>query len=124
MLKKIGGGIILWAIPYATAIPLLGLNERDQVFFKTIMIIEGSIVGAVLAAIYFTDVQRDYLREGIVLGTVWIGVNWILDYAGLIVLTEMSLDRYFAEIGLRYIAMAAPTVAIGYVLQRRLATQR
>lgn len=124
MLKKIGFGIILWAIPYATAIPLLGLNERDQVFFKTIMIIEGSIVGAVLAAIYFTDVQRDYLREGIVLGTVWIGVNWILDYAGLIVLTEMSLDRYFAEIGLRYIAMAAPTVAIGYVLQRRLATQR
>ncbi len=121
MLKKIGFGIILWAIPYATAIPLLGLNQSDQLFFKTIMIVEGSIVGAVLAAVYFVRVRRDFLREGLVLGAVWIVVNWILDYAGLIVLTGMPLGRYFAEIGLRYIAMAAPTVAIGYVLERRLA---
>lgn len=122
MLKKIGYAIVLWAIPYATAIPLLGLNESDQLFFKTIMIVEGSIVGAILAAIYFIGVKGGFLREGITLAIVWIVVNWILDYGGVVSFTGMPLDRYFLEIGLRYIAMAAPTVAIGYVLEKRLAS--
>jgi hypothetical protein len=29
------------------------------------------------------------------------------------------VPRYFIEIGLRYLGMAAPTIAIGYVLQKR-----
>jgi uncharacterized membrane protein YpjA len=121
MLKKIGYGIVLWAIPYVTSIPLLGLNQSDQLLFKTIMIVEGSIVGAILAAAYFMGVKRDFLRDGIVVGIVWIVVSWILDYGGVVYLSGMTLDRYFMEIGLRYIAMAAPTVAIGYVLEKRLA---
>ena len=121
MLRKIGFGIVLWAIPYVTAIPLLGLNESDQLFFKTIMIVEGSIVGAILAAVYFMSVERDFLREGIMLAVVWIVVNWLHDYGGHVYFTDMPLDRYFLEIGLRYIAMAAPTVAIGYVMEKRLA---
>ncbi len=120
MLKKIGFGIVLWAIPYVTAIPLLPLMQSDPTFFKTIMIVEGAIVGGVLAAIYFVRVERDYLREGIVLALVWIVLNWLLDYVGLVTFTDMPLGRYFLEIGLRYFAIAATTVAIGYVLQKRL----
>jgi hypothetical protein len=32
----------------------------------------------------------------------------------------MPLDRYFIEIGARYIAIVAPTVVAGFVLERRL----
>jgi len=32
----------------------------------------------------------------------------------------MTLIQYFAEIGLRYLGIFAPTVAVGYVLERRL----
>ena len=64
MLKKIGYGVILWAIPYVTAIPLLPLMRSDQGFFKTIMIVEGSIVGAVLAVMYFRTVERAFLGRG------------------------------------------------------------
>ena len=123
MLRKIGYGIILWAIPYATAIPLLSLDQGDPFLFKTIMIVEGSIVGGMLAAVYFTGVRRNFLREGITLGVVWIVVNWILDYGGVVYFTEMPLTRYFAEIGLRYIAMAAPPVAIGYVMEKHLTSR-
>ena len=41
MLKKIGYGLILWVIPYVTAIPLMGLMQTDLIFFKTIMIVGG-----------------------------------------------------------------------------------
>ena len=123
MLKKIGYAIVLWAIPYVTSIPLLPLLRSDPFFFKTIMIVEGSIVGGILAATYFMGVKRDFLREGITLAVVWIVVNWILDYGGVVYFTHMPVARYFIEIGLSYLAMAAPTVAIGYVMEKRLAAE-
>jgi uncharacterized membrane protein YpjA len=119
MLKKVGYGLVLWVVPYATAIPLLPLMQRDLVFFKTIMIVEGTLVGGVLTALYFLRVERNFLREGIVLAAVWIVVNWALDFVALLPFTKMPLDRYFIEIGARYLAMAAPTVVAGFLLERR-----
>jgi len=119
MIKKLGYGLILWVIPYVTAIPLLGLMQRDLILFKTIMIVEGAFVGTVLTARYFLDVKSDFLREGIVLAVVWIVVNWLLDFVALLPFTELTLPRYFLEIGLRYLAIVAPTVAVGFVLERR-----
>lgn len=120
MLKKIGFGVILWAVPYVTSIPLLPLMQSDLIFFKTIMIVEGTLLGAVLTAIYFTRVQTDYLREGILLAAIWITLSWLLDFVALLPFTHQTVPRYFMEIGLRYLGMAAPTVAIGYVMQRRM----
>ncbi len=119
MLKKIGYGVVLWVIPYVTAIPLLPLMRSDLLFFKAIMVVEGLIIGAILAVLYFLRVQKDFLREGIVLGMTWMILNWILDYVALLPFTKMSLARYFMEIGIEYIGMISLTVAIGYVLHSK-----
>jgi hypothetical protein len=120
MLRRLGYAGILWLIPYATSIPLLPLNEADPTFFKTIMIVVGTLVGGFLTAHYFLKVDRDYLKEGILLALIWIAVNWLLDIVALLPFTKQSIPRYFQEIGLRYLAMVAPTVALGFVLQRKL----
>jgi uncharacterized membrane protein YpjA len=121
VLKKIGYGVILWIIPYLTAIPLLPLMRSDPLFFKTIMTVESSVVSAILTAIFFRSVERDFLREGIRTAITWIVLNWLLDYFGVVTFSGMSLMRYFIEIGLSYIAIAAPVVAVGYVLQGKMA---
>jgi len=120
MIWKIGYGFVLWMIPYVTAIPLLPLLQSDPFFFKTIMIVEGSIVGGILTVHYFLSVERNYLREGIVLAAVWVLLNWGLDFVGVVPFSGASLTRYFIEIGLRYIAIAVPAIALGYVLQQKL----
>lgn len=120
MLKRLGYGAILWLIPYVTAIPLLPLMPSDNVLFKTIMIVVGSLVGAVLTALYFKGVDKDFLREGLTVAAVWIVVNWLLDFAALLPFTDQPLSRYFLEIGLRYTAMVWPLVAMGWVLSRKL----
>ena len=120
MLKRIGYGAILWLIPYVTAIPLLPLMQSDNVFFKTIMIVVGTLVGALLTALYFKDVEKDFLREGLLLAAVWLAVNWLLDFATLLPFTKQPLPRYFMEIGFRYIAMVWPVVAVAWVLSRKL----
>ncbi|MBU1617362.1 MAG: hypothetical protein KKF06_06305, partial [Candidatus Margulisbacteria bacterium] len=79
MLRKIGYGLIVWAVPYISAIPLLGLMESDQIFFKTLMIVIGGITSAVCIVLYFNKVEKDYLKEGIWLGIIWLVVNWLMD---------------------------------------------
>lgn len=120
MLKRLAYGAVLWLIPYVTAIPLLPMMQSDNVFFKTIMIVVGSLVGAVLTALYFKDVKKGFLREGLMLAVVWVAVNWLLDFAALLPLTKQSISRYFIEIGFRYIAMVWPTIAVGWVLSHKL----
>jgi uncharacterized membrane protein YpjA len=120
MLRRAGYGVILWVIPYVTAIPLLGLMKTDRIFFKTIMIVEGTIVGGVLAALYFREVRSQFLQEGLITSVVWIVMNWALDFVALLPFSRHSVPRYFIEIGARYVAMAAPLVAIGYVLEHKL----
>jgi uncharacterized membrane protein YpjA len=120
MFKKIGYAIILWVVPYVTAIPLLPLMQSDQTLFKTIMIVEASILAAILAAMYFEKVKKNFLEEGIVLGVVWVVVNWILDFIGLLPFSKMPLDRYFLEIGFRYIVGLSLTISIGYILSKKL----
>lgn len=120
MFKKIGYALILWVIPYVTAIPMMPLMQTDLVLFKTIMIVESSILAAILAAMYFEGVKKNYLEEGIMLGVIWIVINWILDFVGLLPFSKMPLDRYFLEIGLRYTVGLSLTVSIGYVLSRKI----
>jgi len=120
MLKKIGYGFIVWLIPFGSAIPLLGIMQTDPIFFKTLMIVIGGITAGVCVVLYFNKIEKDFLKEGIVLGIVWMAVSWILDYFVLLPLSKMPLSRYFLEIGLRYIGILAPTVAIGYVLSKKV----
>ena len=120
MFKKLGYGLIVWVVPFISAIPLLGLMERDPIFFKTLMIVIGGATDAVCAVLYFNKVEKDYLKEGIVLGVVWIVLNWLLDFAFLLPLSKMPYGQYFAEIGLRYIVMPAMTVSIGYILSKKI----
>jgi hypothetical protein len=81
--------------------------------------VEGTIVGGVLSALYFQGVKSQFLREGLITSAVWIGMNWVLDFVALLPFSGHSIPRYFIEIGARYIAMAVPLVAIGYVLEHR-----
>jgi len=96
----------------------------DEMLFKTLMVVEGSIAGAALTAWYFLGVRDNFVKEGIWLGVTWLLVNWALDIFGILPFAGMTLARYFAEIGLRYLGMFAPSVAVGYVLQRRLKETR
>lgn len=117
--KRIGYGVGLWAILYAAAIPLLGLQASDPIAFKAVMAFLGSFTGAMAAGIYFLSVERDFLRESIMTAFVWMTVNWLLDYVALLPFTGETFPQYFLHIGIEYLGMFGVLVAIGYVLERK-----
>jgi hypothetical protein len=116
MLRRIGYGIVVWAVSYVTAMALMGLMSSDRQAFLTIMIVEGSFVGALLAFQYFRSVRAHFVREAILLGAVWVATSWFFDFLTLVPFADMTVRSYFVEIGFRYLPMFALLLAIGFVL--------
>jgi uncharacterized membrane protein YpjA len=115
-IKRTGYGIALWAVPYALSIPLLPLMKSDPLVFKNIMAITGLVLGSILAILYFRSVERNYLEESALLAVTWVVVNWILDFGGILPFSHQTISEYFTQIGIEYIGIMAPIVAIGYLL--------
>lgn len=91
----------------------------DIFLFKTIMIIVGSITGAILLVSYFKKITVDYIKEGIIVGSIWFIINILLDWLILIPMSGMSISNYFTQIGLRYLMIPAMSIAVGAALANK-----
>jgi hypothetical protein len=116
-------GLLLWLIPFLAGFPFVDAEGNfiiSETFFKSIMIVIGSLVGVVLAVNYFKHVSKKYLQEGILLGIIWLIINITIDI--IMVMIEffpMTLYNYFTDIGLRYLTMPVYTMGLGYTLKQR-----
>ena len=117
--KRIGFGIILWAVTYAASIPLLPLSQSDPQAFKSLVIAVSTILSSIITVIYFRSIASKYFREAILVAITWVIVNWALDFVALLPFTHQTLPQYFLEIGLAYIGFMAPILAVGYLLDRK-----
>ncbi|MCD4807966.1 MAG: hypothetical protein K8R13_10455 [Methanococcoides sp.] len=123
-LKMFLFGLIVWLIPFIVSFAFVDRNGNflvGETFFKSIMIVIGGFVGVVLAIKYFEGVETDYVREGVLLGTVWLVVNLSIDlgmvYSGFF---PMTVTQYFTDIGMRYLGMPVFTSGMGYILMQKL----
>jgi len=117
--KKVLYGFLVWLIPFVASLFFYTKEGRlsiDIFLFKSIMIVVGSISAAFLLVSYFKKINIDYLKEGMMVGIVWFGLNILLDLLILIPMSRMTIADYFAQIGLRYLAMPAMSIAVGATL--------
>jgi hypothetical protein len=115
-------GFIAWLIPFVSAFFFYtreGKLNIDIFLFKTIMIIVGSVTGAILLVSYFRKINADYLKEGILVGIIWFCVNIVLDLLILIPMSGMAIPDYFTQIGLRYLMMPAMSIAVGAAIANK-----
>jgi uncharacterized membrane protein YpjA len=115
-------GFLAWLIPYVASIFFYtkdGGLSIDIFFFKTIMIIVGSISGAILLISYFKKINIAYLKEGIYVGFTWFVINILLDLLFLIPMTGMAISDYFFQIGFRYLVMPVMSIMVGVALENK-----
>ena len=113
---------LAWLIPFVVSIFFYtreGKLTINVFLFKSIMVVVGTISGAFLLVSYFKKIDGNYLKEGIIVGVVWFGLNILLDLVVLIPMSGMSIPDYFAQIGLRYIAMPAMSIMVGAALENK-----
>jgi len=115
--RRLVGAFLTWLVPFLAAIPFYGPAGLviDQQLFKSIMIVVGSITAAILIVWCFRPVEKNFTREAVVTGIVWLLANWILDLIVLVGLLGMALPDYATQIGLRYLVIPAMVIAAGVV---------
>ncbi len=116
-------GFLSWLIPFIASIFFYtkeGGLIIDIFLFKSIMIVIGSISAAILMVLYFKKINKDYLKEGIIIGLIWFAINIILDLLVLLPMSGMSMPDYFAQIGIRYLVIPVMGIMVGKVLNNKI----
>lgn len=116
-------GFLTWLIPFVVSFFFYDKTGHlvigDIFLFKSIMIVTGATTGAVLLILYFGKISEKYLYHGILIGIVWLAMNWVLDLLILVPMAKLSLYDYFAQIGLRYLIIPVMSIMAGYLLERK-----
>jgi len=116
-------GFLVWLIPFLVSWPLYspkGEPLYDLQVIKSFLIVVGSLVGALLAIRYFRDTEKDFAKEGAILGFSWLVINSVLDIIVLVYLLKgMDLSAWAGQIGIRYLVMPIITIAMGVAMGYR-----
>jgi hypothetical protein len=121
-MKIIVSGLIVWLVPFLISVLLYpqGQPIYDLQTIKSVFIVIGGLVGALLALWYLRDVKKDFAREGAILGIAWFIINSALDILVLVgILKGMDLATWAGQIGIRYLLMPIMTIAMGSAMEMR-----
>ena len=119
--KGILFGFLVWVIPFVMAILIFPIRNNDRPLFESIMPVVVVLCVVIFACLYFPKLQGRLLREGIILGVVWLAISLVLD---LILFMpdspmHMSFIDYLKDIGLTYLMIPAITIGFGYLLEKK-----
>ncbi len=116
--KAVLYGFLIWLVPFVVAVAIFPLRESSRPLFESIMPVVVTIITVTLAVRYFRQVTHDYVREGMLIGALWLAICVLID-APLMLLggpMQMTLGEYMGDIGLTYVMIPAITVGIGAAL--------
>lgn len=94
-------GSVLWVIPFGAAVMLFQVRNNQRPLFESFMPVLLAICAVVLADLYFCKVATRFVREGILLGVIWLAISIVID---LLMLMwgpmQMSFADYMMDIGI------------------------
>ena len=110
-------GLFIWITAFAAAFAIFPLRESSRPLFESIMPVVVVICTVVFSVVYFRKVKASFLKEGIVVGIVWLAISLVLDLPLFMEgPMKMSLADYMMDIGLVYLMIPTITVGFGWVL--------
>jgi len=84
------------------------------------MLIAGTAGSMFLVVEYFGKIEKDFLKEGIIVGVTWFFVNLFLDLIILLPMSGMGIKEYIYQIGLRYLLSPIIVISLGVLLDKKL----
>ena len=113
-------GFLIWLLPFVVSIIIFPLRESARPLFESIMPVVVALCAVVLSILYFKNLDRDFLKEGILLGVIWLVISLVID---LVMFSsgpmKMSFTDYMMDIGLTYLIIPTVTIGFGYLMMRR-----
>ncbi len=119
--RALAFGFLIWLVPFLAAFLIFPLRESARPLFESIMPVVVALATTAFAVVYFRDVVRNPIKEGLILGITWWLISLLID-APLMLLggpMQMSLGEYFSDIGLTYMMIPVITTGIGAAIAYR-----
>ncbi|MHC4107470.1 MAG: hypothetical protein ACYSTY_05225 [Planctomycetota bacterium] len=108
-------GVLVWLVLFAVAVAISPIRETSRLLFESIMPVAIALIVVPLGVVYFRRVRRRCVREGLLLGLLWLVMCVAID-APLMLLSssmQMTVPGYIADIGVAYLMIPIITVGIG-----------
>lgn len=112
-------GFLLWLIPFLAAIPIFTLNTSHPILFQSLMMLVSVATGVVVTLHYFKKTGENTVKEGFILGAIWLAINLAIDLPIFLMVFNMPLSQYFTEIGLGYLIYPIITTGFSLVSMRK-----
>ena len=112
-------GFLSWLLTFGASVCLFSLKKDNERLFEMLMGIVLTSCTVLFTLLYFRRVRVEFIREGILLGSTFLGCNIVFDLPLFMVgPMQMSLPRYLKDIGIAYLSMPIVSIGFGYALQR------
>ena len=116
-------GMAVWLIPFVLSLPFFGRDGHlrvDLFTFKTIMLVASYFAGSWLMVRFLEREDHSWIKRGILAGSTWMILNWLMDFLILLPLNGMTVTDYWIQIGLRYAGMPITGFFMGQLLFRKM----
>jgi hypothetical protein len=118
ILKIIVFGFIVWLIP--TIVTYITSFTSGLYLFDVVSALSIAITVIVFAYIYFKDVDSHLVREGLIIGVVWLLISIVLDIVLVLLgITKLTLTQYAVYVAPIYIIIPAVTIGFGMYIQQK-----
>ena len=112
-------GVLVWLAAFAVAFVIFPLRESWRALFESIMPVVVVMATSFFASLYFRRVTKGFLREGALLGGLWLAINVIIDLPLMLSPPiDMGLVDYLADVALTYLVIPAVTIGIAFGAER------
>ena len=120
MRRAILFGFLIWLIPFVVAFVIFPLRESSRPLFESIMPVSVAAATVIFGVLYFRHVPRDFVRQGILIGLIWLAMCLLIDLPLMLLggPMQMTLWEYVSDIGITYLMIPAITIGMGVALGR------
>ena len=112
-------GFFIWLIPFVIAFLIFPLRESSRPLFESIMPVVVTAAVVWFGVLYFKGVKKDFVKEGLMIGLLWLAISLIIDLPLMLSggPMQMTLAEYVADIGVTYLLIPVVTVGLGMVIR-------
>ncbi len=120
-MKSIKSALLLgffdWLLPFAVSFVILSLRKNNYYLFESLMVVVVVFAVVWFATRYFKKVESSFVREGVLLGLLWLVINLAIDLILFLPKSpmQMPLSLYMSQIGIKYLSIPIITIGFGYL---------
>jgi hypothetical protein len=113
-------GFLVWLIPFVVAFSIFQVRNSDRPLFESIMPVVISVCVVLFSVLYFKKQKGKYLKDGIVIGFVWLAISIAIDLL-MFMQGPMKMDfvDYVKDIGITYLMIPIITIGMGYLVEKQ-----